>query len=173
MTIIDYLLDGDPAVRRLTQVYLLDRPATFTEEGWIHEFLSRFNLQNGTWGEGIYGPKWISTFYTMRDLRSLEIDPNHPVYQRGLATIVTRLWEPKRLTDDCVVAMMVSLLVYGRYPAAGIASETARSNPKARSIRPYPCLKLTLTTKKKVIRNHWPRSENNLNGAENTCCARS
>jgi hypothetical protein len=51
MTIIDYLLDGDPAVRRLTQIYLLEQPAT---------------------------------------------------------------------VDDCVVAMMVSLLVYGRFPAPAI-----------------------------------------------------
>jgi hypothetical protein len=119
MTIIDYLLSGDPAVQRMTQVYLLDQVVPYTEEGWIHEFLSRFDAQKGTWGDGIYGPKWISTFYTMRDLQSLEIDPRHPIYQRGLETLVARLWQrPGRLTeDDCVVAMLVSLLVYGRYPA--------------------------------------------------------
>jgi hypothetical protein len=117
MTIIDYLLAGDPAVRRMTRAYLLEQPVPYTEEGWIHEFLSRFDSQKGTWGEGIYVPKWISTFYTMRDLRSLEIDPMHPVYQRGLSTLVTRLWDPARLMDDCVLAMLISLLVYGRYPA--------------------------------------------------------
>lgn len=119
MTIVDVLLSGDPSVKRLAQVYLLDQETPYTDEGWIKEFLSRFNSQKGTWGDGIYSPKWISTFYTMRDLRSLEIDPQHPIYQQGLRTLVYHMWNPTEFKEDdvCVVAMLVSLLVYGKYPS--------------------------------------------------------
>ncbi|NLO97538.1 MAG: hypothetical protein GX091_05660, partial [Peptococcaceae bacterium] len=88
MNNIDFLLAGDPSVRRLTEKYLLDQAVSYTDQGWIHEFLSRFDTEKGTWGNGIYGPKWISTFYTLRDLMSLEIDPNNPLYQQGLNTLV-------------------------------------------------------------------------------------
>jgi len=102
----------------MTEKYVLDKESPFVEEGWIQMFLDRFDTEKGTWGNGIYGPKWVSTFYTMRDLRSLEIDPMHPIYQRGLATLVSHMWNPKVFVEDdvCVVAMLISLLVYGKYP---------------------------------------------------------
>ena len=117
MNNIDFLLAGDPSVRRLTEKYLLDQAVSYTDQGWIHEFLSRFDTEKGTWGNGIYGPKWISTFYTLRDLISLEIDPKNAVYQEGLHTLVAHMWNPAEFVEDdvCVVAMLVSLLVYGRY----------------------------------------------------------
>lgn len=120
---IDFLLEGDPSVRRLTQKYLLDQETTYTDQGWIHDFLSCFDSEQGTWGNGIYGPKWISTFYTLRDLMSLEIDPKHPIYQEGLQTLIAHMWNPDEFMEDdvCVVAMLVSLLTYGRYDPSPIA----------------------------------------------------
>lgn len=118
MKILEGLQTWDPAVKRMTEVYLLDKAAPYTTEGWIDRFLSYFNEEEKTWGGGIYSPKWISTFYTLRDLQSLEIDPKHPVFQQGLETLVTNMWNPEGTVekDDCVVAMLISLLAYGGYP---------------------------------------------------------
>lgn len=118
MRIVDFLLDSDPAVRRQTQIYLLGEQPLYTTDGWIGEFLSRYDTEKKTWGNGIYGPKWISTFYTMRDLKSLEIDPQHPVYQQGLKTLLEHMWNPDEFVEDdvCVVAMLVGLLTYGKHP---------------------------------------------------------
>ena len=120
MNILDELLRADPAVHRLTQKYLLDERPVYSEDGWISEFLSRFDPDTQTWGGGIYSPKWISTFYTLRDLLSLEIRPDHPIFQKGLDTLIKHMWSPNKHNDDvCVVAMLVSLLTYG-----GRAAET-------------------------------------------------
>lgn len=122
MNILEYLLHSDPAVSRQTQIHLLGLESPYTTEGWIGEFLSHFDADAKTWGNGIYGPKWVSTFYTMRDLQSLEIDPQHPIYQQGLKTLLDHMWNPEEFVEDdvCVVAMFVSLLTYGRYPAAAV-----------------------------------------------------
>lgn len=118
MRILDFLLASDPAVRRQTQVYLLGEEPPYTTDGWIGEFLSRYDTEKRTWGNGIYGPKWISTFYTMRDLKSLEIDPQHPIYQQGLKTLTDHMWNPEKFVEDdvCVVAMLISLVAYGKHP---------------------------------------------------------
>ena len=122
MKVIDLLVNSDPAVHRMTKIHLLNEPCPYTVDGWIGEFLSRFDAETNTWGGGIYGPKWTSTFYTMRDLKSLEIDPGHPIYQQGLKTLTSRMWnsEASREDDVCVVAMLVSLLSYGRYSTSTI-----------------------------------------------------
>ncbi len=119
---MDWLKSGDPSVNRLTEVYLLDHPMPYVTEGWISKFLQAFDPATGTWGGGIYGPKWISTFYTLKDLKSLEIDPAHPIYQQGLKTILHHMWNHKMWKEDdvCVVAMMASMLAYGRYDSKPI-----------------------------------------------------
>lgn len=115
MNVIEYLQSSDPSVKRMTQKYLLDDAPEYVEEGWISRFLDCFDVETGTWGNGIYGPKWISTFYTLRDLVSLEIRPDHPIYQRGLDTLINKMWSDEWREDDiCVVAMLVSLLTYGK-----------------------------------------------------------
>ncbi|MGM0899100.1 MAG: hypothetical protein ACQEV0_14430 [Bacillota bacterium] len=120
MRVIDFLLESDPAVKRQTEIYLLGKESPYTVDGWIGEFLSRYDGEKHTWGDGIYSPKWISTFYTMRDLKSLEIDPQHPIYQEGLNTLIYHMWNPEKSVEDdvCVVAMLVGLLNYGQKPKA-------------------------------------------------------
>jgi hypothetical protein len=116
MTVLEWLLSGDPAVKRLTMKYLLGQDDTYTDAGWIEAYITRFDPAEKRWGQGIYGPKWISTFYTMRDLCHLEIDPNHPIYQQGLDTLLQHMWNPaiKVETDICVVAMLACLVMHGR-----------------------------------------------------------
>jgi len=50
-------------------------------EGWGAKFLTRQNKE-GHRGEHFYQPKWISTHYTVLDLKHLSIAPdNHKIKQ--------------------------------------------------------------------------------------------
>ena len=107
-------MQGDYAVQRLTAKYLLNKPIKYVETGWISQFLSFYNQKTKMWGNGIYGPKWISTFYTLKDLISLEVDPNNKIVKEALNSIIDNLedlkWNGKH--DICVVAMLLSMVLY-------------------------------------------------------------
>jgi len=75
MTNLEWLFQGDPVVNRLTRKYLLDELVDDLSEGFIDQYLQRYDNETKTWGNGYYGPKWISTNYTLLDLRYMEIDP--------------------------------------------------------------------------------------------------
>ncbi len=118
MNIQEWLLESsDPAVQRLTKKYLLNEKTEYVEEGWIKKFLSLYDGTNHTWGNGYYSPKWISTFYTLRDLASIEINLENKIYQQGLKILIRELWNKKSSVskDVCVVAMFISLLIHGGY----------------------------------------------------------
>jgi hypothetical protein len=82
--IISWLLQGDVAIQY--QVYRdllnIDKPQLqkrIESEGWGLAFLS-CRQPNGHWGRGFYQPKWISTHYTILDLKQLGISPyNKPI----------------------------------------------------------------------------------------------
>jgi hypothetical protein len=81
--IIEWLLEGDVAIQYQVQRDLLgaEMPALrerIAKEGWGARFL-QFRRANGHWGRGFYQPKWISTHYTLLELRNLELAPDHPV----------------------------------------------------------------------------------------------
>lgn len=79
---IDWLLEGDPAIRWQVMRDLTGKPAktVSTErarvaaEGWGARLLS-LQGADGNWGGGAYTPKWISTTYTLLELRHFGIDP--------------------------------------------------------------------------------------------------
>ncbi len=80
--IINWLLAGDVAIRYQVHRDLLDSEKPFLRdriaaEGWGARFLS-FRKEEGHWGRGFYQPKWISTHYTILDLKNLGISPEHP-----------------------------------------------------------------------------------------------
>lgn len=114
MRILSWLMAGDPAIRRLVKKELLDQKTDCVTEGWIAQYISLYDHQKKLWGNGIYGPKWVSTFYTVRELTVLEIDPGHPVYQEGVRTLIRHMWnEPMWKEHDlCVVGMLLSMGVY-------------------------------------------------------------
>ena len=119
MGIIDFLMQGDPIIQRLTSKYLLGQDEAYFETGYIKRYLERFDDKKQMWGDGIYSPKWISTHYTMLELKNLEIDPKHPIYHLGLETLLKHLWQKegvvnkRRHQDLCVVGMLVSMVSYG------------------------------------------------------------
>ncbi len=78
---IKWLLEGDISIRFQTQRDLLENKDEslqdrIKKEGWAYQILSRRN-KSGHWGEQFYQPKWISTHYTILDLRNLWIAPSN------------------------------------------------------------------------------------------------
>ena len=93
--IIDWLLEGDPAIRYQTQRDLLgekrlDLQARIATEGWGGRFLDYRN-PDGSWGRAFYQPKWTSTHYTLLDLRTLCIAPDHALIRDTIRSIFAEL----------------------------------------------------------------------------------
>jgi len=124
-SIIDWLLEGDISIQYQTHRDLLDaeRPdlqARILNEGWGAEFMTKQN-PNGHWGQRFYQPKWISTHYTLLDLKNL-----NPVQddQRIQDTVKMLLKEEKgpdggvgpfgeiQASDVCVNGMFLNYASY-------------------------------------------------------------
>ncbi len=127
-SIVEWLMAGDPSIRWQTMRDLLDAPDGAVEEaraevaarGWGRELLDRQD-QGGTWADGLYGPKWTSTTYTLLLLRRCGLGPGTPAALRGLELLWdgARYYEggltPARSIDfpeACVTAMYVALAEY-------------------------------------------------------------
>lgn len=133
--IMHWLLEGDVSVQYQVHRDLLGnrRPnlqSRIATEGWGLAFLER-QQPDGNWGRGFYQPKWISTHYTLLDLRYLELPPDNPSACNAVARI---LREEKgedgginpagtiKQSDVCVNGMF---LIYGCYfgaPAPALES---------------------------------------------------
>lgn len=82
--VIDWLLQGDPAIRWQVQRDLLSarRPiwraeqARVAQQGWGARLLAERG-RDGQWGGGLYTPKWTSTTYTLLELRRLGLPSDH------------------------------------------------------------------------------------------------
>ncbi len=99
---IAWVLEGDPAIRWQTLRDLQDQPASVWQAerqlvsttGWGCQLLDEQD-GDGTWGGGLYGPKWTSTTYTLLLLRHFGIDPSNHQAQRGVGLI----WDGARYFD--------------------------------------------------------------------------
>jgi len=90
--LIDWLLEGDVAIQYQTRRDLLgeDLPALqarIAQEGWGAAFLQARN-ESGHWGRGFYQIKWISSHYTLLDLKNLALAPNHPLPRETIRLIL-------------------------------------------------------------------------------------
>ena len=120
-----WLLDGDPAIRWQTMRDLLDAPAERWQEarrrtlaeGWGARLLA-LQAPDGSWGGGIYAPKWTSTTYTLLTLIAIGIPRDCRPAQRGAELVLDRLLGPARdeafmarlaACDRCVVGMVLSI----------------------------------------------------------------
>ncbi len=89
--IIDWLLEGDVSIQYQVHRDLLgeERPdlqARIATEGWGRDFLSR-QKPDGHWGDHFYQPKWISTHYTLLDLRNLNLTPDHATVRKAIESV--------------------------------------------------------------------------------------
>jgi hypothetical protein len=84
-TIIDWLLDSDPAIRWQVMRDLTDAPveavarerSRVASEGWGAQLLDQQHA-DGNWGDGTAHPYWWTNMYTLVFLRDLGVDPANP-----------------------------------------------------------------------------------------------
>lgn len=126
--VLDWLVAGDPAIRWQAERDLLDRVPAIWEEtrtrvgltGWGRRLL---DLQDagGTWGGGLYSPKWISTTYTLLLLRRLGLAPSNDKAIAGCERLLddadwveggVSYWSGRSLAERCVNGMVLSLVSY-------------------------------------------------------------
>jgi hypothetical protein len=89
---IEWLLSGDVSVQYQTRRDLLnsDRSALrkrIAGEGWGARLLS-LRRSDGHWGRAYYQPKWISTHYTLLDLKNLAVPPSTGPIQRTIEIVL-------------------------------------------------------------------------------------
>lgn len=89
--IIEWLVEGDVSIQYQVYRDLLNSEKTelrqrIEAEGWGAALLSR-RMDNGHWGRGFYQPKWISTHYSLLDLKNLSITQNNPDIKQTLGLI--------------------------------------------------------------------------------------
>ncbi|BES65551.1 hypothetical protein SANA_19900 [Gottschalkiaceae bacterium SANA] len=124
--LIEWLLEGDPAIVFQTHRDLLESDEEVLiklqnqihQSGWGAQFLSKRDTETAMWGKGAYSPKWISTTYTLLDLKNLGILPQLPAYLESSALILDRLWRlpvksKDRYQDLCICGMLLNLCCYG------------------------------------------------------------
>jgi len=79
--LIQWLLEGDVSIQYQVHRDLIGRQKKslrdrIANEGWGARFLD-FRKKEGHWGQRFYQPKWISTHYTLLDLKNLAISPGN------------------------------------------------------------------------------------------------
>ena len=81
-SVIQWLLDSDPSIRLQVMLDLMDESdeivagerSRVASEGWGARLLD-LQAPDGQWGGGVYLPTWISTTYTLLQMRDLGLDP--------------------------------------------------------------------------------------------------
>lgn len=125
---IQWLLEGDPSVVWQTERDLLDAGRAdwestrglITNEGWGRRLLDAQD-PTGTWGGGLYQPKWTSTTYTLLLLRRLGLDPASEAAIAGCLRLLddadwvdggVSYWSSRLLAEKCVNGMVLSIACY-------------------------------------------------------------
>ncbi len=124
--VISWLLQGDVSLQYQVYRDLLgkDRKGLqerIAKEGWGLKFLEKRN-PNGHWGKGFYQPKWISTHYTLLDLRNLNLNPGNEIVKESI-DLVLNTGKAKdggiplgpsttRHSDVCVNGMFLNYAAY-------------------------------------------------------------
>lgn len=90
--LLQWLLDSDAAIQYQVYRDLLGEERVelrqrIAAEGWGARFLAA-RQPGGHWGRDFYQPKWISSHYTLLDLRYLELPPDHPAPAETIALIL-------------------------------------------------------------------------------------
>jgi hypothetical protein len=127
--VLDWLLEGDPAVRWQTLRDLVGAPAASVRrerarvaaEGWGARLLAE-QRPDGGWG-GDYSPKWTSTHYTLLLLRAMGLEPRDEQARRGCALLLDRGAQPDggirfgtggkpEPSETCVTGMVLAITAY-------------------------------------------------------------
>ena len=128
--IINWLLMGDPAIRFQTlkdlkgsSVYELKKEQErITREGWGKQILD-YQDEKGTWANGLYSPKWISTTYTLLLLRRIGLGQDNQQAKKGAVILLNKgfykdgginFFGSLKHSETCVTGMVLSILCYFR-----------------------------------------------------------
>jgi hypothetical protein len=123
---LTWLLEGDPAVRWQVERDVVGSATEQWEstrsligsEGWGSHLLAEQD-EYGTWGGGIYGPKWISTTYTLLLLRRFGLDAGNPGALVGSHILLNdadwveggvSYWGKRLLAERCVNGIVLSIV---------------------------------------------------------------
>jgi hypothetical protein len=123
--LIDWLLEGDVSIQYQVHRDLLgdEKPELrerIAREGWGGKFLS-FRKEEGHWGQRFYQPKWISTHYTVLDLKNLAISPTNEEIRQSISQVTQTLKGPDggilpigadKKCDVCVNGMFLNYAAY-------------------------------------------------------------
>lgn len=133
--VLDWLLDGDVAVRFQVTRDLLGREASdlqarIASEGDGATILAA-RRPDGHWGRGFYQPKWTSSHYTLLELRHLGLDPRHAAARETVGMILSDHksldggLDPRvsvRRSDACVNGMALNYASWFGAPEQQLAS---------------------------------------------------
>jgi hypothetical protein len=133
--IIAWLLASDVSIQYQVHRDLLDqnRPdlrERIAIEGWGPRFLG-FRNANGHWGQAYYQPKWISSHYTILDLKNLGIPPEQPAVRETLLDVLENLkgedgginTSPTiKQSDACLNGMFLNFASYFEMPKESLES---------------------------------------------------
>jgi len=123
--VILWLLDSDISIQYQVQRDLLGNDdlklrSRISLEGWGKQYLDAAN-QKGQWGQDYYQPKWISTHYTLLDLKNLNIDPKYFSIVQIVNDVLTHEKGPDggilpigtvKKSDVCVNGMALNFSAY-------------------------------------------------------------
>lgn len=128
--VIRWLLAGDAAIRWQVFRDLLGAAGNTVErerrkiarEGWGARLLARQDPQ-GTWGGGLYNPKWTSTTYTMLLLRDCGLPPFNAQTRKACAVLLDNGLRPDggvnlgraQQSETCITGMVLSIVSYCEY----------------------------------------------------------
>jgi hypothetical protein len=114
--VIAWLLEGDPCIRWQVMRDLLDAPPSEWEEErakvpaqGVGKKLLEQQDPEGTWGQGIYSPKWTSTTYTLLLLRDMGLDRSCKAAYQGAQLIVDSLNRSTTGPCTCIKGMWLAL----------------------------------------------------------------
>jgi hypothetical protein len=117
--VIDWLLDGDPAIRwqamrdltRSPKKTWLAEQEKVASEGWGARLLSHQDGE-GRWTPRLYGKKWISTTYTMVLLRRMGLPRSEPRALRSCRLFLKEGQGTRRNSEMCIQSMVTALLYW-------------------------------------------------------------
>lgn len=134
MTVLDWLLESDPAIRWQVLRDLTDAPTDVVEaerarvahEGWGAQLLAAQGA-DGQWSGGALFPEWISTTYTLQLLCHFGVNPTTPEVQRAIAGVrANSRWEHDNQpyfegeVEPCINGRAVALGAYFGVDVRGI-----------------------------------------------------
>lgn len=122
---IKWLLNGDVSIQYQTYRDLFDEERDdlrerIATEGWGAKILSK-RKPNKHWGKGYYQPKWISSHYSILDLRNLWLPPDPSTVRETMEMILKNEKGPDgginpsghlKESDVCMNGMMLNCAAY-------------------------------------------------------------